>query len=65
MQVLLAYYSAFQHIKAYLINKGFDYKSFIQNKPREREFSHGTIQAAIALCLKSHGKSQDDINKLK
>jgi len=60
-----AYYSAFLHIKAYLKSKGFDYKSFIQNKPKEREYSHGSIRSAIVTCLMANGKSPADAYKMR
>lgn len=64
--VTRAYYSAFQHIKAYLSGKQFDYKLFLQkSNPNEREYSHGTIQAAITNCLIANGKSYADIYKLR
>jgi hypothetical protein len=39
-----AYYSAFLHIKDYLLSKNFDYVGFLRRKGvNERTFSHGTI----------------------
>jgi len=59
--VTRAYYSAFLRIKAYLKRNQFDYNLFIQNFPREREYSHGTLQAAITKCLSENGKTLIDI----
>ena len=64
--VTRAYYSAFQHIKAYLIGRGFDYKAFLlQKNSTEREYSHGTLQAAVTDCLMTAGKKPTDIYKIK
>lgn len=64
--VTRAYYSAFQHVKAYLISKRFNYNLFLQNKKSaDREFSHGTMQAAITSCLMAHGKNPADICKMR
>ena len=61
-----AYYSAFQHIKAYLISKHFNYGLFLQSvNSTDREFSHGTMQAAITSCLLAHGKKPADIYKMR
>jgi uncharacterized protein (UPF0332 family) len=63
--VTRAYYSAFLSIKGYLIEKKFDYKDFLrQNKPDDREFSHGTIQAAATICLEENGRDPVDVSKL-
>ena len=63
--VTRAYYAAFQHIKAYLIDKRFDYDAFLrQNSPGDREYSHGTLQAAVVSCLITNGKKYGDVYKL-
>jgi len=63
--VTRAYYSAFQHIKAYLKGKGFDYEAFLrQNRSNDREFSHGTLQFATISCLMANGKKATDVYKL-
>ena len=64
--VTRAYYSAFQQIKAYLEEKKFDYKSFLKRtNPNEREYSHGTLQAAVTDCLITNGKKLTDIYKIR
>ena len=64
--VTRAYYSAFQHIKEYLINKGFDYGDYIKRtNPNEKEYSHGTLQAAVTECLMKNGKKILDVYKLR
>ena len=63
--VTRAYYSAFQHIKAYLTAKGFDYELFLQQKgSTEKEYSHGTLLAATVSCLMANGKKLIDVYKL-
>jgi len=63
--VTRAYYSAFQHIKAYLIGKRFNYKAFLRKIGSEdREFSHGTLQKAVTDCLMATGKKPADVYKL-
>jgi uncharacterized protein (UPF0332 family) len=63
--VTRAYYAAFLQVKAYLIGKQFDYKKFLlQRGSKDREFSHGTIQAAIVTCLLANGKEAADVYKL-
>jgi len=63
--VTRAYYSAFQHIKAYLKGKGFDYNAFLQKTgSKDREFSHGTLQFATISCLMANGKKPADVYKL-
>jgi len=63
--VTRAYYAAFQHIKAYLKGKGFDYKAFLwQNRSPDREFSHGTLKKAVTNCLMANGKKPADVYKL-
>ena len=60
-----AYYSAFLHIKAYLKAKGFDYDGFLRQKGlMEKEYSHGTLQAATVTCLMANGKTPVDVYKL-
>jgi len=60
-----AYYSAFQHIKAYMKDKGFDYNKFLcQIESDEKEFSHGTLQAAAISCLMANGKKPIDVYRL-
>jgi len=64
--VTRAYYAAFQHIKAYLIGRQFDYDLFLQKaKSPEKAYSHGTMQAAITNCLMAHGKKPADIYQMK
>ena len=63
--VTRAYYAAFQHIKAYLTGKKFDYKAFLQKTgSADREFSHGTLQFATVSCLMANGKKPADVYKL-
>ena len=63
--VTRAYYSAFQHIKAYLIGKGFDYEAFLQqHRSDDRKFSHGTLRFATISCLMANGKKAVDVYKL-
>jgi uncharacterized protein (UPF0332 family) len=63
--VTRAYYSAFLRIKGYLIDMKFDYKDFLlQRKLIDKEFSHGTIQAAVTACLMKNGKKPVDVYKL-
>ena len=63
--VTRAYYSAFQHIKAYLKGKRFNYKEFLQKiGSNDREFSHGTLRFATISCLMANGKKATDVYKL-
>lgn len=63
--VARAYYSAFQHIKDYLISKGFDYGNYLRRtNPDEKEYSHGTLQGAVTQCLMDNGKKPHDVYKL-
>jgi uncharacterized protein (UPF0332 family) len=60
-----AYYSAFLHIKNYLVSKQFDYKAFLnQRRSNDKEYSHGTIQNAVVDYLMRNGKNIADIYKL-
>jgi uncharacterized protein (UPF0332 family) len=64
-----AYYAAFQKIKGYLLNEGFDYRAFLKkiNKETERDFSHGTIIQALyqhILDKQLKGKSLSQVNVL-
>ena len=64
--VTRAYYSAFLHIKSYLLKNKFDYKKFLsQHKPKDRKFSHGTLRAAVIKCLLANGKNPTDVYKLR
>ena len=63
--VTRAYYSAFLHIKSYLIKNGFNYTEFLkQNNSVDREFSHGTLRSATVKCLMANGKKPADVCKL-
>jgi hypothetical protein len=63
--VTRAYYSAFLRIKGYLIDRRFDYKGYLrQAGSNDREFSHGTLQAAAITCLMENGKEPIDVYKL-
>jgi len=60
-----AYYSAFLHIKSFLEGKKFNYANFIkQKRPKDRLYSHGTIQHAVICYLKANGKKDVDVCKL-
>jgi uncharacterized protein (UPF0332 family) len=60
-----AYYSAFLHIKDYLLSKNFDYAGFLRRKGlNERTFSHGTIQEAAVSCLMTNGKKPIEAYRL-
>ena len=63
--VTRAYYSAFLHIKDYLLRKNFNYENFLRSKGlKEREYSHGSIQMAVVTCLQTNGNKPSDIFKL-
>jgi uncharacterized protein (UPF0332 family) len=63
--VTRAYYSAFLHIKDYLLSKDFDYTDFLRRKGKnERSFSHGTIQEAAVSCLMVSGKKPIEVYRL-
>lgn len=59
------YYSVFQKAKALLLDRNFDYKTFLKKirKDKDREFSHGTIKFAIKNVLLKENISNDEINK--
>ena len=60
-----AYYAAFLHIKGYLKRNRFDYAGFLRKRGLEgREYSHGTIQAAMVSFLMEAGRKYADIAKL-
>ena len=68
--VTRAYYSAFLHIKNYLIGMQrqghFDYNSFLKKtNSTEKEYSHGTLQAAVTNCLMANGKKLSDVYKMR
>lgn len=64
--VTRAYYAVFQRCKHYLIEKGFDYSSFLQsrNKVYEKPYSHGTIQNALTACMMTNSVPYAEIMKL-
>jgi uncharacterized protein (UPF0332 family) len=63
--VTRAYYSAFLHIKDYLLSNNFDYTDFLRRKGKnEKAFSHGTIQEAAVSCLMINGKSPIEVYRL-
>ena len=61
-----AYYCVFISIKKYLVDKQFDYLTFLRdsNKSNERAYSHGTIKAALFKCLLNNKNTITDISKL-
>ncbi|MCL2155796.1 MAG: HEPN domain-containing protein [Leptospirales bacterium] len=64
-----AYYAIFQATKYLLVKKSFDYKKFKKNVPiakKQRDYSHGSIGAALEYFLLNNGfNSQDDLIFIK
>lgn len=61
-----AYYCAFINIKKYLIERGYDYRQFLEHigKTEDREYSHGTIKRALFECLLDNKNHIQNISQL-